>query len=183
MRIGVFGANLDDVAEDVKERARQIGREIAKRGHATVTGASPGLPHLAVLAARRLGGETIGFSPATDMKSHREVFSYPTSGFSRLVFIPREYEHRDKKRICYKYRNVSSVASSDAAVIINGRSGTLNEFLVAYDAGKRIGILRGSGGIADGLIDSVLAVAKKDTGAEVIFDSDPASLIERLTNP
>jgi predicted Rossmann-fold nucleotide-binding protein len=181
MRIGVFGANLEDVPEDVKEKARQIGREIAKRNHTIVTGACRGLPHLAVMAARELGGEAIGFSPATDMKSHREAFRFPTSGFSRLVFIPREYEHRDKKGICYKYRNVSSVASADAAVIINGRSGTLNEFLVAFDAGKRIGILKGSGGIADGLIDSVLDAAKKDTGSEIIFDSDPASLIEKIT--
>ncbi len=181
MRIGVFGANIEDVPEDVKEKARQIGREIAKRNHAVVTGACWGLPYLAVMAASELGGETIGFSPATDMKSHRKVFRYPTSGFSRLIFIPKEYEHGDKEKICYKYRNVSSVASIDAAVIINGRSGTLNEFLVAFDAGKVIGILEGSGGVADGLIGSVLDVAKKDTGSEVIFDFDPASLIERIT--
>lgn len=181
MWIGVFGANLEDVPEDVKEKARQIGREIAKRNHTTVTGACRGLPYLAALAASELGGETIGFSPATGVKSHRETFRYPTSGFSRLVFIPDEYEHRDKEKICYKYRNVSSVASLDAAVIINGRSGTLNEFLVAFDAGKRIGVLKGSGGVADGLIALVLGVVKKDTGSEVIFDSDPASLIEKIT--
>lgn len=182
MKIAVYGANAKDVSPEIADKARQIGREIAKRGHTIITGACAGLPHKAVLGAREHGGEAIGFSPATDMKSHEESGN-PTEGFSRLVFIPKDFGFKDNIRICRKYRNVSSVANSDAAIIINGRTGTLNEFTIAYDSGKRIGILKGSGGIADNIIPQLLKPLKKDTGAVVIFDSEPASLVERLSGP
>jgi predicted Rossmann-fold nucleotide-binding protein len=44
-------------------------------------------------------------------------------------------------------REVVNIRSSDVVIIIGGRSGTLGEFSIAYDEGKLIGILIGTGGI------------------------------------
>jgi uncharacterized protein (TIGR00725 family) len=77
----------------------------------------------------------------------------------------------------YKGRNVVNVRSSDIVIIIGGAIGTLNEFTIAYDEGKVIGILQGSGGIADH-IKKIVEVGQKSTQSILIFDADPKTLIQ-----
>ncbi|MNL40919.1 hypothetical protein D3C87_1632990 [compost metagenome] len=76
-------------------------------------------------------------------------------------------------------REVPNVLSSDVVVIVGGRSGTLGEFAIAYEEGKLIGVLEGTGGITRG-IASVVALCDKPTGAEVLYDPDPQALVARL---
>lgn len=52
-------------------------------------------------------------------------------------------------------REIENIHSSDIVVIVGGRSGTLGEFAIAYDEGRLIGVLTGSGGIADAIADLV----------------------------
>ena len=58
-------------------------------------------------------------------------------------------------------------------------SGTLGEFAIAYDEAKLIGVLEGTGGIADH-IDELLKVINKETGATVIGHTDPVKLVDLL---
>lgn len=76
-------------------------------------------------------------------------------------------------------REIDSIRSCDLVVIVGGRSGTLGEFAIAYDEGKVIGVLQGSGGIADKL-HHIIDFVQKDTGSVVFYDSDPVALIDRL---
>ena len=76
-------------------------------------------------------------------------------------------------------REVVNIRSSDIVVIIGGSSGTLGEFAIAYDEGKLIGVLTGTGGISD-MIADILARLSKVTGARVLYDDDPHSLVQRL---
>jgi len=76
-------------------------------------------------------------------------------------------------------REIENIRSSDIVVFIGGRSGTLGEFAIAYDEGKLIGVLSGTGGVADA-IDELVRLCDKETGAVVISDSDPSRLIDRL---
>ena len=48
-----------------------------------------------------------------------------------------------------KGRNVVLVRSCDVVLFISGSIGSLNEFTIAYDEGKVIGCLTGTGGVAD----------------------------------
>src|SRR3989344_7511153 len=89
----------------------------------------------------------IGFSPATDAEAHARKYGCPTEGFSELVFIPKTYPHAGDIAVCRKYRNVASIAVVDMAIIIGGRIGTMNEFTIAYDLGKKIGLFENSGGV------------------------------------
>jgi hypothetical protein len=59
------------------------------------------------------------------------------------------------------------------------RSGTLGEFAIAFEEGKLIGVLTGTGGITD-VIPAVEERLHKATGAEVIYDDDPVRLVEGL---
>ena len=56
----------------------------------------------------------------------------------------------------------------------------MNEFTIAYDLGKDIGILEDSGGITKEAIKILLRDSKKKSKSEIIYDSDPVRLVERL---
>jgi hypothetical protein len=65
-------------------------------------------------------------------------------------------------------------------IIISGRMGTLNEFTIAYEDKKPIGVLEGSGGTAD-IIRSLLSKPHRK-GAPVVYDEDPKRLVEKLVD-
>ena len=76
-------------------------------------------------------------------------------------------------------RELINIHSSDMVIVVSGRSGTLGEFAIAYEEGKLIGVLTGTGGITTAL--PVLEVnLNKRTGAEVMYESDPEALVDRL---
>lgn len=56
----------------------------------------------------------------------------------------------------------------------------MNEFTIAFDLGKKIGVLEGSGGITKNAIKVLLKSIDKETGSKVIFDSNPKRLVEKL---
>ena len=62
---------------------------------------------------------------------------------------------------------------------VGGRTGTLGELAIAYDEGRLIGVLTGTGGITT-LVEEIIRVGAKDTGACVVYEDDPATLVERL---
>jgi len=77
-------------------------------------------------------------------------------------------------------REVTNIRSSDMVVIVGGRSGTLGEFAIAYDEGKLIGVLEGSGGITEHLPAIISGFDQKDTGAQLIYEKAPDVLVDRL---
>jgi len=179
MKISVYGSAAGEMPPDIKAKAREIGKEIAIRGHELLTGACPGLSYEAVIGANENGGTTIGFSPATSLEDHRDRFHFPTERFSRLVFVSDTFQYKDNKQACLKLRNVYSVSECDAAIIISGRFGTANEFTLAYDMGKNIGVLKGSKGFTD-FITPMMEAFNKPSGSEVIFREIPFRLVRGL---
>jgi hypothetical protein len=76
-------------------------------------------------------------------------------------------------------REIENIRSCDAVIFAGGRSGTLGEFAIAYDEGKVIGILTGTGGISEHL-RQIITMVNKETGAFVCYDSDPEALMDKL---
>jgi predicted Rossmann-fold nucleotide-binding protein len=76
-------------------------------------------------------------------------------------------------------REITNIRSCDMVVFAGGRTGTLGELAIAYDEGRLIGVLTGTGGITE-MIERILEACGKDTGACVLYDDDPAQLIDRL---
>jgi hypothetical protein len=64
-------------------------------------------------------------------------------------------------------------------VIVGGRSGTLSGGSPSPENGKLIRVLEGTGGIA-AAIPALEAALTKATGAEVLYDTSPGRLIDRL---
>jgi len=63
-------------------------------------------------------------------------------------------------------------------VIICGRIGTLNEFTSAFEDGKPIGVLEGTGGMAD-FIREVVEKSHRGPG-RIVYSSDPKELLAML---
>ena len=78
----------------------------------------------------------------------------------------------------YSGRNLLFIRSTDAVIFICGRIGTLNEFTIAFEDKKPIGILTESGGISDEL-DHLLTLAKRGR-AGIVFDNDPDKLAAKI---
>jgi len=168
LKIGVMGSAGGHMDEEIVKRCKELGRAIAEADCAIVTGGCPGLPHHAVVGCKEAGGLTIGVSPAMSLYEHIHRYGSPTDHIDVMVYTGNGLMGRE----------IIGVRSCDIVVIVGGRSGTLGEFAIAYDEGRPIGVLTGTGGVADH-IDDFLPVIQKKTGSRITFDSDPRRLIQR----
>lgn len=168
LTIGVSGSAEGNLTSELKKKAFIIGQEIAKTGAILVTGATIGLSLEAAKGAKSAGGFVVGISPAENKKEHIKRYNCPVKEFDFIAYTG----------FGRKGRNVVFIRSCDGVICIGGRIGTLNEFTIAYDEGRPIGVLQ-PGGIS-GLIPKIIEVANKgDT--KVIYDTDPKELVSRLT--
>jgi len=170
IKVGVMGASGVELAPDEKARlealAERLGAAIAARDCILVTGATTGLPDLVARAARKNGALALGVSPAQDRDEHRRL-GLPLDGADAIIYTG----------FGFKGRNVVNVRSSDVVLIFGGATGTLNEFTIAYDEGKVIGVVEGSGGIADH-IREILSYCKRETRARLFYGGDPEKLLD-----
>ncbi len=167
--VGVMGSAGGDLGREVLDKAYQMGRAIALRGCVLITGACPGLPHEAVRGARSANGIVVGISPALNFEEHAIKYRSPYEGYDALVYTGSGLMGRE----------IDNIRSCDLVVLMGGRSGTLGEFAIAYDEGKMIGVLQGTGGIADRM-DVIVGLIQKQTGSQVIYSRDPQDLLEKL---
>ena len=168
IKVGVMGSAGGQLDAEIVERCKELGRAIADEGCAILTGGCPGLPHYAILGCKERGGLTIGVSPALSIQEHVERYGSPTDNIDVMIYTGAGLMGRE----------IVGVRSCDIVIIVGGRSGTLGEFAIAYDEGRMIGVLTGTGGVADH-IQEFLQVIQKPTGSRMFFDDDPRSLIKR----
>jgi uncharacterized protein (TIGR00725 family) len=164
-----MGSAGGDIGSAVAEVCRRLGRAIAERGCCLLTGACPGLPHEVVLAAKSAGGHVVGISPAPSLKEHVEKYQSPYREYDVLIF----------SGLGLMGRELINIHSSDIVIVVSGRSGTLGEFAIAYEEGKLIGVLTGTGGITAAL-PALEASLNKRTGSVVMYEGDPEALVDRL---
>jgi uncharacterized protein (TIGR00725 family) len=169
IKIGVMGSSEIPKDKILIERAREVGREIARHNCILINGATTGLPDESARGAKEEDGFVLGISPAKDLKEHLDVYKLPAKYYDSIVFTG----------VGFNFRNIFNIRTSDAVVFIRGSLGTLNEFTIAYEDGKIIGIFEKSGGITE-FFDELIEICKKETNAVIVRDSDPKMLIRKL---
>lgn len=170
-KICVSGAaETSSCASDAIEKAEMIGREIAKRGIVLVTGATTGMPYWSAKGAKSEGGIVIGLSPAASKVAHVKTYRLPLDYHDLIIYTGFNYAGR----------NLLLTRSSDAIITICGRIGTLNEFTIGFEDQKPMGVLEGSGGIADRLRE-IVANSHRGPG-KIVFSDDPSDLVDKLIN-
>lgn len=175
-KIGIFGSSAGDL-ETIIPKAHKLGQVLSKQDVILITGACAGLPYEVVSTAHKNGTKIWGYSQAIDLESQQQAVQHDPAIYDKLFYIPKDYVFASNNLITRKYRNVSSTANCDAGIIISGRWGTLNEFTNLYDMGKIIGVLTGTGGVADELEELNKKIIKPGK-AKIIFKDDPDELVK-----
>src|SRR6266446_3180036 len=160
IKVGVMGSA--EKVDALREKA------IASHEVILLTGATTGVVYETGRAASDAGAFHLGISPAGDEREHVERYLLPLDACTAIVYTG----------FGLKGRNVVLVRSCDVVLFIAGSIGSLNEFTIAYDEGKVIGCLTGTGGVAD-RVEELVRTFPKPTKARVLYDDDPERLVDR----
>lgn len=169
VKIGVSGsADLGLAGMDAFEKAKELGREISRQGAIITTGATTGFPMYAAMGAKDESGFSVGLSPASTEREHVETYKLPLDFMDVIIYTGFGYAGRD----------LMFVRSADAMIIGPGRIGTYNEFSVAFEDHRPIGVLEGSWE-TDDILKQIIESAHRPND-RLFFESDPKALVERL---
>lgn len=165
-KIAVSGAaEIGHCAGDVLMKAERFGRAAAEAGVVLLTGATSGIPFWAAKGAKIAGGFVVGVSPAISEKAHVKTYRLPVDYHDVIVF----------SGFGYSGRNLLLTRAADAVVVICGRIGTLNEFTIAFEDDKPIGVLENTGGTADD-IREIIARSHRGPG-KIVYSGDSDKLL------
>lgn len=167
-KLCVSGSAVDICGQQGFKKAYEVGKEIAKVGAVLVNGATTGTPYEAARGAKAAGGMVIGLSPASSKKEHVNKYKLPLDYLDLVVYTGFDYTGR----------NLLMTRSADGVIFVCGRIGTLNEFTIAFEDKKPLGVLLGSGGIADEM-EHILEVAKRGH-KNIVFDTNPKRLVKKV---
>ncbi len=150
---------------DALEKAKELGREIARQGAVIVTGATTGFPLWAAMGAKEAGGISVGLSPAANEREHVEVYKLPLDYMDLIVYTGFGYPGRD----------LLLTRSADAVICGCGRVGTIHEFTIAFEDGKPIGIYEGPWEMG-GQLQEILEKGHRPN-TKIAIGDDPKKLI------
>src|SRR3989338_541312 len=168
-KICVSGAaETEHCAPDALEKAKELGRQIVEHNSVLVSGATTGFPLWAAIGAKEANGFSIGLSPAISEREHVEAYKLPLDYMDIVIYTGSGYSGR----------NLLLTRSSDAVIVGCGRMGTLNEFTIAFEDDKPIGVLIGAGGTAD-IIKEIVEKSHRGPG-KIVYDGDPKQLVEKV---
>jgi uncharacterized protein (TIGR00725 family) len=171
-QICVSGAASGETVEASHQLAYDLGVALAKAGKTLTTGATIGLPWYAAqgfYGVKDRKGFSIGYSPASSFREHVITYKLPTVEFDYINFTSMDYVGR----------NVHLVHSSDALITVGGRIGSLHEFATAIESHKVVGVLLGSGGLAD-YIPTLMQNIEAPGSKNIIYDVNPSRLVEKV---
>jgi len=154
--------------ENALRLAKEVGREIVRQNGILITGATTGIPYWSAIGAKEEGGISIGFSPAASETEHIKTYHLPTDYFDVIVYTGFNYAGR----------NLLMTRASDGVIITCGRIGTLNEFTIAFEDRKPIGVLFGTGGTAD-IVGKIVKGGHRGRG-KIVYETSPKYLVAKL---
>jgi hypothetical protein len=150
------------------EKAKELGREIARHNGVIVTGATTGFPLWSAIGAKEEGAQSIGFSPASSEREHLEAYRLPLDYMDLIIYTGFGYTGRD----------LILTRSSDAVLFGCGRIGTVHEFTVAFEDAKPIGILEGDWDM-DETLRTIIERSNR-VSDKIVFHADPKILVDKV---
>lgn len=158
IQILVIGSDGDHCPANVYDMAQEVGAQIASHSAILVTGGLGGVMEAAGKGAKDKGGLVVGIIPHEDMSyanPYCDIIIPTGMGFSR---------------------NYITAYSADSAVVVGGGAGTYVEACVAYQKGKPIIALSGTGGTADKIANTFLDDRKT---VKVLSASTPKEAVDQ----
>src|SRR3989344_4767645 len=148
------------------DKAKELGREIARAGMVLVTGATTGFPLWVAMGLKEVGGISIGISPAASEKEHVEVYKLPFDYMDLIIYTGFGYSGRD----------LLMTRAVDAVICGCGRVGTIHEFTVAFEDGKPIGVFQGPWEMG-GELEEIIEKSHRPN-VKIAVGPDPKKLLE-----
>ncbi len=109
-----------EVNAELAALAREVGREVARRGAVLLCGGLGGVMAAAARGAQEEGGVTIGILPYADRSRANPYLTYS---------LPTNLGHA---------RNVLIAHAADALIAVDGAHGTISEAAIALKIGKPV---------------------------------------------
>jgi len=116
--IAVIGGS--DVSPEIYALAREVGREVARRGAALLCGGLGGVMAAAAQGAREAGGVSLGILPDGDRRRGNPHLTYS---------LATNLGHA---------RNLLIAHSADALIAVDGGYGTISEAAIGLKLGKPV---------------------------------------------
>ncbi len=169
IKIGVSGAaETGHCGIDALDKAKELGREIARQGAVIVSGATTGFPLWSAMGAKEERGVSVGLSPAATEREHVETYHLPLDYMDLIVYTGFGYSGRD----------ILFTRSCDAIILGCGRIGTLHEFTIAFEDGRPLGILQGEWTMDETIKEVIDRSYRNDP--KIVFDDNPKRLVAKL---
>jgi len=165
-QVTIIGSS-QNVSEEIEKLAEQVGEEIAKKGAVLVCGGKTGIMEAACRGAKKHNGITVGILPNSPDEANPYVdVKIPTGlGFGRNLLVAK---------------------SSDSVIAICGALGTLNEICLAAEFGKKVILLKGTGGVTDEFERIMEIPGVKDKvdkrGGSIVIAETPVEAVELALN-
>ena len=137
--ISICGSDVGDekLSEYALATAEKVGSLIAKKGGVIVCGGHSGVMEAACKGAKKDNGITVGIMPFDKDEANPYIdIAIPTS--------------------LGNIRNYLVSTAGDAVIAIGGRWGTLNEISFAMITGKKVILIKGTGGCVDHILNTSL---------------------------
>lgn len=116
--IAVIGGG--EVTPDIVALAREVGREVARRGAVLLCGGLGGVMAAAAQGTQEAGGVSIGLLPDPDRSRANPYLTYA---------LPTNLGHA---------RNIVIAHAADALIAVDGSHGTISEAAIALKLGKPV---------------------------------------------
>ena len=170
-KIAIFSSADPKIAKEYRGLAKAIAHFLIDKGVIIVTGGSLGLPGFIIEEFSKLGGETVMFSPDPDPHKHKLRFDNHDIDYYNHVVFGNGFTSRSLEMIKYV----------DAAVVLNGRTGTLCEFTIAVEEGLPVAVITNTGGISDHLSE-IIKIVNKEFPASILFGDSAEEQLDKLLN-
>lgn len=171
-KICVSGAaDTSHCGESAFGLATELGAEIIRQGAVLVDGVTTGFPFWAAKGAKTEGGIVIGVSPAESKKEHVVSYELPVDYHDIIMYTGQGYSGR----------NLLLTRMADAVVFGCGRMGTMNEFTIAFEDKKPMGILEGeweTDELMKGLIERTHR--SREMEGKIVLEKDPKKLVAAI---
>ncbi|MBI4159652.1 LOG family protein [Candidatus Wolfebacteria bacterium] len=156
---------------DALQKAVALGKEVVRQKAILIDGATTGFPFWAAKGAKEVGGIVVGVSPASTEAEHVKVYGLPIEFHDLILYTGSGYSGR----------NLLLTRLTDAVIIGCGRIGTINEFTIAFEDRKPIGILRGAWD-TDELLETIVKKSHRaeEMAGKIFYSDDPKELVAKL---
>ena len=169
MKIAIIGSAEEKQSLRIKRLCKNIGNYLSEKDLTILTGGSLGIPGEIVKASDLEKVKVIGYSPDKNKNFHNKRFdNLDSKYFSKIKYISG-----------FTARSLQMINDCDALILVGGRIGTLSEFTIALEEGKRLLVIKGSGGIANHL-EYILSIANKEFPDQILFEKDYKNGIDKL---